>query len=45
MKGRCMDKIDFKKQFWTFYAPSKNAPAIADVPPFKFLMIDGEENR
>ena len=35
-------KIDYKKEFKTFYNPPKKEPVIVDVPPMKFLMIDGK---
>jgi len=36
-----MEKIDFKKELKALYSPSKKEPSSVDVPPFKFLMIDG----
>lgn len=36
-----MDKIDFKKEDKELYKPSAKEPAIVDVPPMDFLMIDG----
>jgi hypothetical protein len=36
-----MEKIDFKKELKALYSPSKKEPSLVDVPPFKFLMIDG----
>ncbi len=34
-------KIDYKKDFKDLYLP-KNSPCIIEVPPMKFVMIDGE---
>jgi hypothetical protein len=36
-----MAKVDFKKQLKHLYQPSAKAFAVVDVPPMKFLMIDG----
>ena len=36
-----MEKIDFKKDLKALYNPSKREPSMVEVPPFKFLMIDG----
>jgi len=33
--------IDLKKQFAALYKPSAKVPSIVEVPPFRFLMIDG----
>ena len=38
-----MNKIDFKKVYSPLYAP-KTTPAIIDVPPMKFIMVDGQGN-
>ncbi|MCK4851113.1 MAG: GyrI-like domain-containing protein, partial [Phycisphaerae bacterium] len=37
-----MEKLDFKKQFKDLYTASAKSPAIIEVPPMKFLMIDGQ---
>lgn len=36
-----MSKIDFKKELKHLYRPSAKEFAVVDVPPMKFLMIDG----
>jgi len=36
-----MTKVDFKKELKAFYAPSKKAFEVVEVPPMQFLMIDG----
>lgn len=36
-----MNKVDFKKELKGLYRPSAKEVAIVDVPPLKFLMIDG----
>ena len=36
-----MEKIDFKKELKNLYSPSKQEACVVEVPPFKFLMIDG----
>lgn len=35
------DKIDLKKTLKHLYRPSKKTPAIVDVPPMNYLMVDG----
>ena len=37
-----MQKIDFKKDLKPLYQPSAKDVVEVDVPPFNFLMIDGE---
>ena len=37
-----MDKIDFKKTMKACFAPSAKAFSRIDVPPLKFLMVDGK---
>ena len=37
-----MTKIDLKKELKHLYQPSKSEVTPVDVPPFNFLMIDGE---
>ena len=37
-----MEKLDFKKRFKDLYAASAKRPAIIEVPPMNFLMIDGQ---
>lgn len=37
-----MEKIDFKKSWKPLYHPSAKDVVRVDVPPFKFLMVDGE---
>jgi hypothetical protein len=39
-----MDKIDLKKQLKHLYQPTHKEFTIVDVPPLKFLMIDGKGN-
>ena len=36
-----MSKIDFKKELKHLYRPSPKEFVVVDVPPMKFLMIDG----
>lgn len=36
-----VDKLDLKQQYKALYAPPKK-PVIVDVPPFNYLMIDGQ---
>ena len=36
-----MTKTDFKKEFRHLYAPSKSEFSLLEVPPMRFLMIDG----
>lgn len=35
-----MEKVDYKKELKELYAP-KNVPSIVDVPPMRFVMVDG----
>lgn len=35
-----MDKLDFKKEYKDLYLP-KQKPALVEVPPMRFLMVDG----
>lgn len=37
-----MSKVDYKQTLSTLYKPSAKAPALVDVPPMNFLMIDGQ---
>jgi hypothetical protein len=37
MKG----KIDFKKEYKFLFAASAKQPQVVEVPPFKYLMVDG----
>ncbi|MCD7060218.1 GyrI-like domain-containing protein [Pelagibacterium xiamenense] len=38
-----MDKVDFKKSLKAFYGPTKaRGIHLVDVPPMRFLMIDGQ---
>ena len=37
-------KIDLKKEYSKLYKPSRKTFSIVDVPPLKFLMIDGAGN-
>jgi hypothetical protein len=39
-----MEKIDLKKQLKHLYQPTHKEFTIVDVPPLKFLMIDGKGN-
>ncbi len=39
-----MSKIDFKKEWRHLYRPSAKEFVVVDVPPMKFLMIDGHGN-
>ncbi len=36
-----MEKVDYKKQFKSLYLPKKQ-PAIIEVPPLRFAMLDGQ---
>ncbi len=35
-------KIDLKKEFKEYYQAKPGKPEIADIPKFKYLMIDGK---
>lgn len=37
-----MDKIDLRKTLKTLYQPSAREVVVVDVPPFDYLMIDGQ---
>jgi hypothetical protein len=37
-----MPAIDYKKELRQLYAPSAKQPALVEVPPLHFLMIDGQ---
>jgi hypothetical protein len=37
-----MTKVDFKKEWQHLYRPSARAFSVVDVPPLRFLMVDGE---
>ena len=39
-----MIKLDFKKEYKHLYLPSKKEFTVVDVPPMKYLMIDGHGN-
>jgi hypothetical protein len=39
-----MDKVDLKKRLKHLYQPTHKAFTVVDVPPLKFLMIDGKGN-
>ncbi len=39
-----MIKLDFKKEYKYLYLPSKKEFTVVDVPPMKYLMIDGHGN-
>ena len=36
-----METLDLKKRYAALYKPSASAPVLVDVPPLRFLMIDG----
>jgi hypothetical protein len=36
-----MEKLDYKKEYKSYYNPSPKIPEILEIPDFKFLMIDG----
>ena len=36
-----MPSLDLKKQFAALYKPSAKVPSVVDVPPLRFLMLDG----
>jgi hypothetical protein len=37
-----MSKLDFKKDYAEFFNPSAKQVAEVDLPPFRYLMVDGE---
>jgi hypothetical protein len=37
-----MPAIDYKKELKYLYAPAAQAPALVEVPPLQFLMVDGQ---
>lgn len=37
-----MPLLDLKKQYAKVYKPSSKAPSFVDVPPMRFLMLEGE---
>ncbi len=37
-----MDKIDYKKEFKSFYNPPSKEVVVVDVPAFNFVMVDGK---
>lgn len=37
-----MAKIDYRKELGALYKVSPKAPAVVDVPPLAYLMVDGE---
>ncbi len=37
-----MDKVDFRKEYKTLYAPKANVFSMVTVPKLAFLMVDGE---
>jgi len=39
-----MEKIDFRKQLKHLYMPSTKAFSFVDVPPMRYLMVDGSGN-
>jgi hypothetical protein len=39
-----VDTIDFKKEYREFYTAPKGTPAIVQVPPLQYLMVDGSGN-
>lgn len=36
-----METLDLKKQYKTLYKPGSASPVLVDVPPLRFLMIEG----
>ena len=36
-----MEALDLKKRYAALYKPSAAAPVLVEVPPLRFLMIDG----
>lgn len=38
-----MDKLDLRKKYPELYSP-KTTPSIIDIPPMKFIMVDGKGN-
>lgn len=36
-----MDKLDLKKELRHLYRPRKGRPALVEIPPLRFLMVDG----
>ena len=39
-----MEKIDFRRQLKHLYMPSAQAFSLVDVPPMRYLMVDGSGN-
>jgi hypothetical protein len=37
-----MDKLDLRKQYKELYSPPAKAVSLVEIPPFQFVMIDGE---
>lgn len=37
-----MPELDLKKRFSSLYKPSAKVPVVVDVPPLRFLMLDGK---
>jgi hypothetical protein len=37
-----MGKVDHKKELNHLYGPSAKAPVVVDVPPLRYLMVDGK---
>ena len=37
-----MSKVDYKKEFGTFFKARTGQPVLVDVPPLQYLMIDGD---
>jgi hypothetical protein len=40
-----MDKYDIRRQFKELYAPRTRDFEVVTVPPFQYLMVDGQGNR
>jgi hypothetical protein len=40
--SRTATKLDLRKELGTLYAPGSREPSFVDVPPLRFIMIDGE---
>ncbi len=43
MRGKKMEKMDYKKAFPDLYKP-KTSPSAVEVPPMIFIMVDGKGN-
>jgi len=42
--GNQLETIDFKKEYRELYTAPKRTPAIVEVPPLQYVMVDGSGN-